>query len=118
MQIDKIITNHNSELDVQVPTIIADSRSDVTWKRYCNPDNNGCGHMRCFSIFPGDSEVCGICISTQDTELVQNAIKRNFETDPKKIYEKNEKSNWVQCKTCCANYGVTSIQNLNVRAKC
>lgn len=50
LQISKIIKNHNAELEVTVPTIISGIRSDITWKRYCDPAKDGCGHSRCFSI--------------------------------------------------------------------
>lgn len=98
--------------------IISKFRSDVTWKRYCDLNKNGCGNWRCFSIFPGDSDVCGICISIKDPDVIKDLSTRQLETDPRMLKENNDNSNWVQCKTCCLNYSVTCINNLNVRSKC
>jgi len=101
--IDKVITNHNADIEVKVPTIISGIRSNVTWKRYCDPAKNGCGHKRCFTIFPGNSDICGMCISIKDPKVLNEALSRGYKTDPRKITEIDDNSNWVQCHTCSSN---------------
>lgn len=119
LSISQIIRNHNATMDLKVPIICHDLRRDVTWKRYCP----SCKHHRCFTIFPGDSEVCGICIVRDPNyahySTVINDLKgRGNELDPCKIPEPAGGTDWAQCHTCKSCYGVTQKKNLNVRPKC
>jgi hypothetical protein len=111
--------NHDALIDLQVPVIISALRRDVTRKRMCPM----CEIARCFTVFPGDSNICGHCI--QMTPGYPNYEKniaahkaRGSETDPKKYFEVSDNdTHWAQCRTCHANYGVTASA-ISVPPKC
>lgn len=120
LTVARIARNQKSTMELTVPLILSRLRQDVTWKRLCDSALGGCGIKRCFSIFPGDSNICGHCIVTAPTHPgYKRSAERGQEMDPKKHLEKDErKTDWAQCYTCKGNYGVTEPDKLKVRAKC
>jgi hypothetical protein len=114
----RVTRNHDAKLQIVCPYMSQKLPSDVTWKQFCDPANGGCGHERCFTTFPGDSQVCGICISLQDPAIKKEAENYRHKTDAREICEKNKDTHWAQCWTCKSNYSVTTIDQLKVRAKC
>jgi hypothetical protein len=112
LRVSKIIRNHDAVLQIIIPLIFSGLRLMKTWKRPCLKSNGGCGHPRCFTLFPGDSLVCALCI---------NGLNNQDELygKPSTIVEKDEiKANWGQCYTCKLNYTVAAPERLNVRPKC
>jgi len=116
-----ILRNHDATMQITVPIILSDLRLDVTWKRLCS----GCKQNRCFSVFPGDSDVCGLCIVLSPTHpnyvrVIDNHQQYGTYMDkPEEIKDSDEqKTHWAQCGTCRGNYGVIDYQHLKVRPKC
>ena len=111
----KIIYNRDATISLVVPLIDESLRLNVTWKRLCP----GCNQYRCFTIYPGDSEICGHCIYLNDQKHIDDHVERGLDTNPANIKEKVDgKTFWTQCHTCKSNYGVTCTEWLNVRPKC
>jgi len=115
VEIATVIRNHSALMNVTVPLICQSLRKDFTWKRHCPK----CKHDRCFTIFPGNSDRCGLCISLADSQTRRNLTERGCETNPTKINEKWVKeTSWVQCGTCVGSYSVTVPGDLHCRPKC
>jgi hypothetical protein len=112
----------HARMTIEVPLILEEPRRNVTWKRLCR----SCGISRCFSIFPGNSDVCGLCIALDPTDAnrwyqanLNISNQYGHSMDPKKYVEPNDsETNWAQCYTCHANYGIIDTRYLNVRPKC
>jgi hypothetical protein len=80
-----------------------------------------CGFDRSFTVFPGNSDKCGSCVSLDIPERVKENMDRGFVTDPKKRKEPaGLKSNWACCNECRGHYAIceTGKTELNVRTKC
>jgi hypothetical protein len=105
---------------IEVTTsIVIDSRAAPTFKKMC--DN--CELTRCFTIFPGDSDICGICLALEDPSMIAIAKSKNYKLDPKEVIDLTDPSNsqiatWVRCYDCCQLYTVTCTEQFKVRAKC
>ncbi|NDB60327.1 hypothetical protein EB001_18010 [bacterium] len=105
----KIIRNHKSVISVVTPLVINTMRIGRTWKHQCKD----CTQKRCFTLFPGSSDTCIMCI-----------IAPNFPGDKDlsntaKLCEKDDSmTNWVQCSSCTVNYAVICTHRLNVKPKC
>jgi len=92
----RIVKNHNSTLKVERDYDESQFHSLPTWKRFCRH----CGHMRCFTIFPGNSEFCGICYP-----VALSATEKYRYGNPKVLKDSgNEKAKWVKCITCEGKY--------------
>jgi len=111
--IEKVLRNHDSMITVVTGLIQKETRLDLTWKRTCRD----CNQPRCFTIFPGNSKFCGICLNFNDPTAV-SVVKERGVTTCDVIEGTLDKTNWAQCRTCKANYGVTKIEDLNVQPKC
>ncbi|VBB17894.1 vWFA domain-containing protein [Yasminevirus sp. GU-2018] len=108
LRVSKVVRNHDATVQIIIPLIFSGLRPYTTWKRHCS----GCGQERCFTLFPGKSKVCALCINASLTEDSHYA-------NPSKIVEKEStKSNWAQCSSCTGNYCVICPERLNVRPKC
>lgn len=106
LAIAKIIQNHKARITITTPLMFSGLRDSPTWKRFCG----SCDTTRCFTIFPGDSEICGHCLS-----INKDAPKY----PPTEVPDKKPNSiDWAQCSTCTGNYGITCTESLNVRPKC
>lgn len=94
--------NRNLNLTVPVRTALqfSGTRQYKTWKRLCE----GCHQFRCMTIFPGDRNRCGLCISEY------------YEPDSRG--GSSDSGYWVQCRTCTVNYTVVCVGALNVEPKC
>ena len=114
LSIMRITHNHDAIITIKCPLISNKLRPDVTRKRLCI----GCNHERCFTIFPGNSKICGICISLNNNSIKTQAKNYGYKTDSKEILEQNTGTNWAQCYTCKGNYGITAVDQLKVRVKC
>jgi hypothetical protein len=94
-------------------------RPFATWKRMCFENSKGvkkgCGQMRCFTLFPGDSDICALCINRDAIDIPHSEEY----VHPEKMIEKSQEStHWAQCSACKGNYGIVGVHNLNVRPKC
>ena len=114
LRIVSLIGNHRVELEITLPRHGSALWHAPAWKRRCD----GCGHPRCFTTFPGDSPVCGVCMALQDPQLVAESKSRGHLTDPTKMSE--ELASFAQCSKidCKAVYSVTNTKDLNVRPIC
>ena len=102
LKVERLVRNHDATMTIQTGIVRPKPRMAPTWKRRCNERHGGCGQYRCFTIFPGDSKICGKCLS-----------KNEFRAEAV-----HDQTNWVQCRSCQVNYGVTAIDLLNVQPKC
>lgn len=92
----RIVKNHNSTLKIERDYDESQFHILPTWKRLCRH----CGYMRCFTIFPGNSEFCGICYPT----ILSRTEKYRY-GNPKVLKDSgNEKAKWVKCITCEGKY--------------
>lgn len=122
----KILSQKDAVLDVQTPFMSTELRADVTWKRLCSKEDRGCGQQRCFTLFPGNSNICGLCINAKQLRLYKSSgqedkldIHSLEYMDPSQLAEKSDdKTQWAQCKTCHANYSVVCPDFLRVAPKC
>ena len=102
LMIAKLIRNHDATLELTVPLMWPGLRKNVTWKRPCAQ----CERTRCFTLFPCDGDVCGLCLAEQYGHT--NEIGE----------ENDEETQWAQCFSCKANYSVVQSSLLNERPKC
>lgn len=116
LHVAKVIHNHDATVEITTPLMFEGLRPYGTWKRLCPYSKGGCNQERCFTIFPGNRDICGICIIEAfdiDTTYTEDYLH------PDKIIEKDPlKTHWAQCISCRGNYGVACPQHLNVRPKC
>jgi len=111
VRVSQIVGNHRTTVEIITPLMFTGLRTSHTWKRGCT----NCLQDRCFTISPGDSSVCPLCIPDAHTE----DPSATYYADPTKIRDKDEaKSNWAQCSSCTGNYTVICPERLNVRPKC
>ncbi len=119
LRIALLIRNQDALLELKVPMMSAQLRRDVTRKRSCP----GCMISRCFTVFPGDSDVCGFCIQTspgfKDYEATLALhTKYNKPMNPSVQQEVSDTETfWAQCHTCQANYGIRT-SSIPVKPKC
>jgi len=107
--IARVIKNHDATIEITTPNMFSDMRPNRTWKRLCV----GCNQSRCFTIFPGNNEKCGICMSEVDETYTSDY------RHPEKLIEKNElTTTFAQCRTCRANYGIVCPHHCRVTPKC
>lgn len=105
---------------IEVTTsIVIDKRAAPTFKKMCG----NCELTRCFTMFPGDSEECGICLALEDPSMIAIAKSKNYKLDPKEVIDLTDPSNsqiatWVRCYDCCQLYTVACTEQFKVRAKC
>ena len=105
---------------IEVTTsIVIVKRAAPTFKKMCG----NCEQTRCFTMFPGDSEECGICLALEDPHIIAFAESKNYKLDSKDVIDLTDPSNpqiatWVRCCNCCQLYTVACTEQFKVRAKC
>jgi len=116
LRVSSLIQNQNVELTLTVPRHGAALWNGVTWKRLCE----GCAHPRCFTVFPGNSQFCGICIALGDDRLVAESRSRGFCTEPRLMSEDSNSTSFAQCSRpeCRGVYSVRNTADLRVRPIC
>lgn len=116
--VSNIVRNQDTTVKIKTPLMFKDLHVYPTWKRLCPETKEGCGQSRCFTIFPGDSDICGICISTNQS--LKNGVKVSQECykTPSTIVENKTDISLAQCSSCRGNYGISCPEHLNVRPKC
>ena len=108
----KILANLPSNVQVSHPKILS-LCDGKTWSRLCG----GCGHPRCFTIFPGDNDLCGLCIALGNPKIRKDGEARGFGTDPKKMQPVIQR--WTTCFPCRGNYMVCNPGDLReCKPKC
>jgi hypothetical protein len=112
LQVAKIVTNHQTTIDIVTARQFKELYPFATWKRKCA----SCGQKRCFTIFPGTSLSCGICLSVQSARETLS-LDSPYLCPGTVIEDSEDKSCWAQC-SCGSNYTVTCPSQLNVNPKC
>jgi len=64
--VSKVISNHNAFIPITQPHQFEGTRECRTWKRECKA---GCGLKRPFALFPGDSDICALCINVNFVQM-------------------------------------------------
>lgn len=119
LKIARLLQNHSALISVQIPFVPKDkTRVGKTWKRLCKK----CGHKRCFTLFPGQSKQCAVCIafSKPDKNTIEEYKSKKLSIIPSEIVEKcsETETNWANCSSCRVNYSIVRVCALNVRPKC
>lgn len=112
--VSTILRNINATMKIMVSLFFEGLREYNTYKITCPVEKGGCGQNRCFTLFPGDSDVCALCLN----KTCDEALNTVYQTPGKIRDEKVEKANWAQCSTCNKMYTVSLAEFLNVRPKC
>ena len=117
----RLIQNLNQTIEITIPKPINDDSSvkEETNRRHCPL----CNQLRCFTMFPGDSEKCGLCIvldpsSPTYSHMIAISEKYYTASDPCKIYEGDGMAHFTQCAICTCKYSVAVIHDKKVRSKC
>lgn len=108
--IARVLKNHDATIEITTPNMFNDMRPYRTWKRLCA----GCGQSRCFTIFPGNDDKCGLCLPGEIDETYTSDYRH-----PEKLIEKDPlKTTFAQCRTCRVNYGIVCPHHCRVTPKC
>ena len=96
LRISTITTNMNATINIMVSLFFDGLREYSTYKINCPIAKGGCGQNRCFTLFPGSSDVCALCIN-KELEEAQSSV---YKTPSKICDAKRDKADWAQCWSC------------------